>query len=297
MKNFPLINCCIAFVTLLLLSSCKKNYITYYNKVNDIDSTYRLANNPKLAIKEYRDLFDEYEPKNQERIQEYATYITLADQYNKDFGGKESLYKLIPLIAPYNNEYKKYLPIFNKYGIDNKSVEQEIAQWKKNLNKQLIDSFTIAFTRDQAGRPEDTALIRKNVEKNAKLFMWAFKEYGFPSVQKIGLIGNNGNGFYIPTMLTHMNESKDHYPYIKEKLLEYVKSGDLSPHDYALMDDAYMGIHKKSTVYGFNFIQVKDSAQINRNRKSIGIPSMKHSFKIRKDYYKNLQQNDTHNLQ
>jgi hypothetical protein len=297
MKNFSSMHYYISILILLFLSSCKKDYIIYYNKVNDIDSTYRLANNPKLAIKEYRDLFKEYEPKNQDRIQEYTTYITLADQYNEDFGGKKSLYKLIPLIAPYDNLYKKYLPLFKKYGIDNKSVEQEIVAWKKKLNKQLIDSFTIAFTRDQAGRPEDTVLIRKNVEKNAKLFMWVFKKYGFPSVQKMGLIGNNGNGFYIPTMITHMNESKNHYPYIKEKLLEYIKSGDFSPHDYALMDDAYMGIHKKSTLYGFNFIPVKDSAQINRNRKSIGIPSMKHSVKIRKDFYKKLKQDDTHNLQ
>ena len=297
MKNYPLIKYNVLFFSLLFFSSCKKNYITYYNKVNEIDSTYRATNDPKQAINEYRKLFKEYSPKNQERIQEYITYITLADQYNENFGGKKSLYKLITLIAPNNNQYKKYLPLFNKYGIDNQSVDQKIADWKKNLNKQLIDSFTVASARDQAGRPEDTALVRKNVEKNAELFIWTFKKYGFPSPQKIGTVGNDGNRFFISTLLTHMNESKKYYPYIKEKVLEYVKSGDCPPHDYALMCDAYMGINKKSTLYGFNNITVMDSAQANRNRKAIGIPNMKHSVMIRKDFFKKLKQNDTHHIQ
>lgn len=89
MNKFPYLKYSILFTILFLLSSCKKNYITYYNKVNEIDSTYRLANNPKLAIKQYRELFKEYDPKNQERIEEYANYILLSDRYNEDFGGKK----------------------------------------------------------------------------------------------------------------------------------------------------------------------------------------------------------------
>ncbi|MFP3834901.1 hypothetical protein [Chryseobacterium sp. SIMBA_028] len=291
MKNYsPLIRYSLSLLILLFLVSCKKNYITYYNKVNEIDSTYRLANNPKLAVKEYREIFKEYVPKNQDRIEEYATYITLADQYHEDFGGKESLYQFISLIAPDGDEYKKYLPLFNKYGIDNASVEQKITEWKQGLDKKLVDSFRVALIRDQAGRPLDTALTRKNVEKNAELLIWTFKNYGFPTPEKIGW-------FPMPTFITHMVESKKHYPFIKEKLLEYVKSGDCSPRDYARMDDTYLGSHKKITLYGFNMISVKDSAQTDRNRKSLGIPSLKHSAKIRKDFFKKIKQNDTHHIE
>jgi len=293
MKKFN-IHYCIYFFIALSLSSCKKNYITYYNKVNEIDSVYRLANNPKLAVKEYRELFKKYTPKNQERIEEYSTYIRLADQYHEDFGGKESLYHLISLIAPYGDQYKDYLPLFNKYGVDNNTVQQKIAEWKKDLNKRLIDSFTVAAARDQIGRPADTAVVRKNVKKNAELFIWTFKNYGFPSQQKIGMVGNNGNGFYMTTLLTHMNESKKYYPYIKEKLLEYIKSGDCSPLDYARMADINLGSHKGVSLYGFNMTPVKDTAQTNRNRKSIGIPSMKHSFQIRKDFFKKLKEDESH---
>ncbi|REC59336.1 hypothetical protein DRF65_26620 [Chryseobacterium pennae] len=290
MKISPSIRYSLSLIILLFLTSCKKNYITYYNRINDADSIYRLANNPKLAVEEYREIFKDYAPKNQDRIEEYATYITLADQYHEDFGGKKSLYQLISLLAPYGEEYKKYLPLFNKYGIDNPSVEQKITEWKQGLDKKLVDSFKIALQRDQMGRPLDTALTRKNVEKNAKLLIWTFKNYGFPTPEKIGW-------FPMPTFITHMVESKKDYPFIKEKLLEYVKSGDLSPRDYARMDDTYLGAHKQITLYGFNMIPVKDSAQTNRNRKTLGIPSMKHSSKIRKDFFKKLKQNDTHNIE
>lgn len=290
MNKFPYLKYSILFTILFLFSSCKKNYITYYNKVNEIDSTYRLANNPKLAIKEYRELFKEYDPKNQERIEEYANYILLSDRYNEDFGGKKSLYKLITLIAPYNNEYKKYLPLFNKYGISNAEAEQKISEWKQGLNKELVDSFRIALIRDQDGRPFDTAMVRKNIEKNAKFFMWTFKNHGFPSPQKIG-------GFPMPTFISHMIESKEHYPYIKEKLYEYVKSGECSPRDYARMVDTYVGFHQKKTLYGFNMIEVKDSVQTDRNRKTLGIASMKHSSKIRKDFFKKLKEDGTHYIE
>lgn len=194
------------------------------------------------------------------------------------------------MIAPYSDKYKKYLPLFNKYGISNAEAEQKISEWNQGLNKELIDSFRIALIRDQDGRPFDTAMVRKNIEKNAKFFMWTFKNYGFPSPQKIG-------AFPMPTFISHMIESKEHYPFIKEKLYEYVKSGECSPRDYARMIDTYIGFHQKKTLYGFNMIEVKDSVQTDRNRKTLGIPSMKHSSKIRKDFFKKLKEDDTHYIE
>lgn len=282
-------------MSLYILSSCKKDYIIYYNKVNEIDSIYRMANNPKLAIEKYRDLFKDYAPKNQERIEEYATYIALSDKYKEDFGGKESLYKLIPLISPYDNKYKKFLPLFKKYGIDSIEVKQKIADWKKDLNKRLIDSFSVAAVRDQLGRPSDTTLVRKNEEKNAALLIWTFKKYGFPSIQEIGLVGNNGVAFHIPTLLTHMSESKLHYPYFKTKILEYVKSGDCLPRDYSMLVDSHEFSRKKVSYYGMgrSFQEKIDTVEIDRHRKSIGLPSIKHTEKLKKDYFAQLKKNKT----
>ncbi|WP_294287297.1 hypothetical protein [uncultured Chryseobacterium sp.] len=279
------------FICLLIVSACKKNTndaIAYYNKVNEIDSIYRIAKNPQLAVKKYSQLFSEFTPKNQDRIEEYTTYITLADRLNIDFGGKKSLYKMISLLAPYGNTYKIHLSLFKKYGIDNTEVKKQIADWKKQLNKRLIDSFSVAMIRDQEKRHIDLKIQAKNLKKNADLLIWTFKNYGFPSVDKIGTTGNNNVFFAMPTFLTHMIES-DKYPYIKHKLLEYVKSGDCPPRDYALMVDMYNDSSGIKTCYSYGLRENKDSAQINRNRKSIGLPSLKHSAKIRKDYFSSFE--------
>lgn len=284
----------ISVLCLVFLTGCKKkevNYILYYQKVNDIDSIYRLAGKPKLAIEEYKKLFEEYDPRNQERLQEYETYITLADRFNIDFGGKRSLKKLILLKAERGGSCKEYYPLFKKYGIDSLEVKEQISDWKEDLNQTLIDSFTVAMRRDQEGRrPLDTTLAHRNVMKNARFLLWTFKKYGYPTAEKMGTMGPNDTFFAMTTFLTHMNEAKEYYPQIKTKLYEYVKSGDCVPRDYTLMVDNIAFLEDKEGIYRFNPNVSTDSAKINRHRRSIGLPSLKHSARIRKDFFKETGQ-------
>lgn len=275
----------LTFLFLFSLINCKKkntNYILYYQKANEIDSIYRIAGKPKLAIQEYKKLFEEYEPRNQERLREFETYIILADRFNIDFGGKKSLHKLILLKGPHG-DYKEYYPLFKKYDIDSLDLNEQISDWKKSMNQTLIDSFTIAMKRDQEGRPIDTALTQKNVMKNARLLLWTFKKYGYPTPQKIGTMGPDNTFFAMTTFLTHMNETKEYYPQIKAKLYEYVKSGDCPPRDYILMVDNPAFLTNKEGYYTFNPGVSSDSAKINRHRKTIGLPSIKHTNLIIKD--------------
>ena len=80
----------IYLILCLFLCACKnRNYILYYNKVNEIDSIYRMAKQPEKAIKLYKPLFRKYRPLNQERHEEYETYIRLSDQHHTKFGGKK----------------------------------------------------------------------------------------------------------------------------------------------------------------------------------------------------------------
>lgn len=242
-----------------------------------------------LAVKKYKKLFRKYDPKNQERIEEYETYIVLADKYNKNFGGKKSLYKLIPLIAPYW-KYKKQdsdlLKLYNKYDIDSTNIEEKIKTWKKNLNKSLIDSFSIGFVRDQMNFRTDSSYI-KNDEKNAKLLEWTFINYGFPSLQKIGLYGDNNIFMPMNTFIDHLSNSS-YFPYLKIKLLEYVKSGDCTPKDYATFIDRQSTGNNGKSLYGAyqNYYTVIDSVEVNSNRKSIGLPSLNHAKIISKDFFK-----------
>ncbi len=284
----------ISLGVLLMTVSCTHkplNYITYYSRVNEIDSIYRFKKDTLKAIKQYKRLFKKYPPKNQERIQEFETYITLSDRYHKDFGGKKTLYKLIPLIAPYGEEYKNYFNLYGKYGIDSLTVKNEVAKWKRNLNRTLIDSFSIAFIRDQQDHRNNAELMELDDNKNAKLLKWTFENYGYPSLQKIGLIGNNDVFMPMLTLFSHMSGS-EYYPYFKTKLLEYVKSGDCLPRDYATMVDRHhLQFSKEEILYGYyigNSTHL-DTLKINRNRKMIGLPSMQHSDRIRQDFMAELK--------
>ncbi|KYH04707.1 hypothetical protein EGI15_12465 [Chryseobacterium cucumeris] len=272
-------------IILFFILSCKsKDYIVYYNRVNEIDSLYRIANQPEKAIMQYKKLFKKYTPKNQERIKEYETYIKLADQHQKNFGGKKSLYKLIPLIAPYEGSYGSYFGLFKKYGIDSTEVKQRIVDWKKGLNKRLVDSFSIAFVRDQAEGRRNPQLMEKNDRINAQLLKWTFENYGYPSVQKIGLIGNGGVFMPMHPLFSHMIGEKE-YPYFKAKMLEYIKSGDCIPKDYANMVDRHnLQIDKVEMPYGSypSYSAIIDTMKVNHNRKKIGLPALKRISKVQK---------------
>lgn len=288
------------FLILILLSliiiSCntrEKNYIIYYNKVNEIDSIYRIAQRPKLAIKKFRKLFKEFPPKNQERIEEFENYIYLSDKYQENFGGKKNLYKFITLIAPYRNAYQEHLPLFKKYGIDSLEAANKTDLWLRSREKVLMDSITTLFIRDQEGKRLDINISARNDLKNAKLMKWIFDNYGYPSLQKVGVFGNDDVFLPMSTFFSHMSASQD-YPYFEKKLKRYLEMGDCSPREYSTMVDRYhLQVLKYKMLYG-SYIGVDgifDTVQVNRNRKSIGLPSLKHNNIITKDFLKNLNKN------
>lgn len=272
---------------IFFLISCKtreKNYINYYNEVNKIDSIYRIAKKPEFAIKKYKKLFRKYEPRNQERIDEFENYIYLSDKYGRNFGGKKTLTKFIRVIAPYKNSYKNHLTIFKKYGIDSIQAKTEVQNWENSRNKILMDSITTLFIRDQEGKRADIDLMKKNYTKNANLMKWIFENYGYPSLQKIG-------SSPLLTLFSHFSAS-DEYPYFENKLKEYVKKGECPPIIYTTMVDRYHLEVKKDDILYATYIGnsiITDSAQVDRNRKSIGLPTMKHNKKMTKDFFQKLK--------
>lgn len=288
------------FLILILLSliiiSCntrEKNYIIYYNKVNEIDSIYRIAQRPKLAIKKFRKLFKEFPPKNQERIEEFENYIYLSDKYQENFGGKKNLYKFITLIAPYRNAYQEHLPLFKKYGIDSLEAANKTDLWLRSREKVLMDSITTLFIRDQEGRRLDINISARNDLKNAKLMKWIFDNYGYPSLQKVGVFGNDDVFLPMSTFFSHMSASQD-YPYFEKKLIRYLEMGDCTPREYSTMVDRYhLQVLKDKMLYG-SYIGVdgiSDTIQVNKNRKSVGLPSLKHNNIITKDFLKRINKN------
>lgn len=268
------------FLTLVsfLASSCN-GYITYYNKANTIDRKFKANHDTVAFIKRYEKLFKKYNPpKSCGTFDKYETYIVFADKYSKNFGEKKSLYKLLDLVAPYNETYKTLFPLCAKYGIDSLSVEQKIASSKKNWNKRLIDSFSVAFVRDQKLGRTDSLTVVKNDRINARLLKWTIENYGYPSPQKIGMTGNDSVFMPMMTFLSHIGgDVPEYYPYFKKALLKYVKSGECSPREYATMIDRHEHENKREIIYGEYLFNFSDLKKVNRKRRSIGLKSLTHN--------------------
>ena len=284
MKNIVL-----TIVLLGMISSCgtkKIDYISYYNKTLAIDSILRFHKDTLTVVNEYKKHFKKYKPHNQERLKEYETYIFLSHKINKNFGGKKSLYTLIDLITPYKNRYKDY-SFFKEYGIDSLEVVARIKKREEKYNKILIDSFTIACERDQSSRQDYDHI--KEIEiadlNNVNLFKWTFKNYGFPSTEKVGTVTKWHDDDFYHTLFLHFIGPDSDYFYFKENLVQYIKSGECNPYWYATMVDvyetrvinhkSYYNVHKT-----FEDLTTQDSIRINKNRASIGLPSMKHTVLI-----------------
>lgn len=261
-----------------LASSCN-GYITYYNKANTIDRKFKANYDTIAFINRYNKLFKKYNlPKSNLAYKKYETYIVYADKYGKNFGEKKSLYKLLDLVAPYDQHYKTLLPLCAKYGLDSLSVEKRIANNKKNRNKTLIDSFSVAFVRDQAQGRLDSLTMAKNDRINARLLKWTIENYGYPSPQEIGITGNDSVFMPMLTFMSHIGGNvPEYYPYLKKTLLKYVKSGECSPSEYATMIDRYEYVNKREIIYGEYFWNFSDIKKINRKRRSLGLKSLTHN--------------------
>lgn len=282
----------ISLLTVFFIFSCKNrdlNYIEYYNKVYTIDSIHRIHKDTLATIKQYKKLFRKYPPVQNERIREFEVYIKMADKYHKNFGGIKSLNKLIAETGPYWRPESDFFTLYKKHGIDSIQVEQKYQRWKRGLNQVLVDSFSIAFKRDQHNR-NIKEIVEINDKKNAEFLLWTFKNYGYPSKQKIGLTGKQGVFMPMIDILNHMAYTS-YYEYFKTELLKYVKSGECTPREYIDMVDKYQYMNNGLTMYGIfmryneSDLSAADSARIDKNRAAIGFPRMKTSMKITKDYF------------
>lgn len=267
-----------------------KNFdrIEYYQNVLVIDSAFRYQKDTIATIKDYKKLFSKYDVQNHRKYKEFEKYLVLCDLKNQSFGGKKSLYKLIDLITPHKIWYTDF-SFFNKYGIDSLSVIKRMKNRELKYNKILNDSCNIAFYRDYHFRANgyDT-LTMINDKKNINFFKWCLTNYGYPSREKIGPLKNlyfNFDEIFFVHVISY-----DYYPELKEKLIFYVKSGECDPYYYVDMVDRYHVeyINKKTHgPFGYRrgmiLDEVIDSVSINKNRKAIGLPSLKHSALYRKD--------------
>jgi hypothetical protein len=100
-------------------------------------------------------------------------------------------------------------------------------------------------------------------------------DQGYPGEQ---LIGNN---YWMSTILSHHNSiSKEYvnqdtlYNFIKPKLIKAIENGQISPYEFAMIDDWYIAVNSGRTQTGYGFLNPPLSSTLtetNKLREKIGL--------------------------
>ena len=155
-------------------------------------------------------------------------------------------------------EGEEWKAIKKEYRTLNKQYQSKLnhqlqKQVKKMLSKDQWKAFRVFLTFSSKG--QDRCAERKfapHSEKQMAELSDILKTYGYPGER---LIGNSS----MSTILSHHNSiskayvSQDQlYPNLKPKLKEALKKGQISPHNFALIDDWYLSVkHDRSeAAYG-----------------------------------------------
>lgn len=269
--------------TIFSCSSLKKeNYFSYYPKVYEADSLMLFVKNKELAFKKYKQIFKTYPPKNTDDYEEYENYIKLGFELNKNFGERKSLENLINLNAgwwKYKKDDSVLNKIYAKYSFDENQINSIISKWNSGLNQSLVDSVSLIKKRDQLYRGKKEQDKLDKINENSLIYI--FENYGYPNYNKIGVFNSDNKNLNLISVINHMSNSSN-YDYFEKKLFEFVKNGECDPIIYAMFIDRKQSLTNSEMQYGVWTNKISDTIAINKNRKSIGLPSFQYQLKMMK---------------
>ncbi|HEY2722045.1 MAG TPA: hypothetical protein VGI82_09995 [Chitinophagaceae bacterium] len=162
------------------------------------------------------------------------------------------------------------------------------SEYNKRINQQLGAEIHEMFKRDQrldlpyyfriGQKAKERYALRKfapNSEKQITRLNEILNNYGYPGEKLIG------NEIWTLTILIHHNSiSRGYvqrdtlYPALKPKLFDAIRKGEMSPGDYALIEDWYVGVKSnwKDAAFGYvTALAKKDSSRSDTLRQSIGL--------------------------
>lgn len=267
------------------------NYIPYYLKVYEADSLY-LTGNYGRTFEILDSLFKIYEPLNQLAIYEMQTYIKtafLTDNYEVMKPTFKTLidtwgYKVSSL------EYDSILMnAWEKTVIEDEEVALWIENYDKKINWTLRDTLIAMDKADQLYRGKDRGKVLKREDSidlvNIDLLKYIFKKYGYPNFKIVG------NPKYremvdLSAIFNHISDNlnEQDYQFFQKELIKFLKQGESTQSQIAMMVDKREFDNNQKTVFGtfgthksFGAKMIKfDTLEVNRNRKSIGLPSIQY---------------------
>jgi hypothetical protein len=165
------------------------------------------------------------------------------------------------------------------------------SEYDKRINQQIGAEIHEMFKKDQrldlpyyfriGKKAKERYALRKfapSSENQITRLNEILNSYGYPGGKLIG------NEIWTLTILIHHNSistkyvQKDTlYPALKPKLFDAIRKGEMSPNDYALIEDWYVGVKSnwKDGAYGYvTTLRVQEFSKSNALRQNIGLCSI-----------------------
>lgn len=242
----------------------------------------------KNSYEKLKKLFQKYQPVNLAEYDEYFMFAKLATKYESK---KRSEKILEEAIQKYGMTYSYIMmdSLLNNYCANIKFVEAKYndlrARYLSNINMDLRKLIIAMNEKDQMSRalPKDDSnryvLMNEYDSRNDSIIKNLFKRKIYPARRNVG--ESNEFGSYenvdLYVIINHLSTT-DSYNYYKEILPALIKKGLLEPDYYAFLIDSKklksgdinFTYHRKK----LHFNQNIDTSFINKNRKSIGLPSV-----------------------
>lgn len=158
----------------------------------------------------------------------------------------------------------------------NQAVRARVEKlFKKDQRKALLALFRVGATQEQYAEKR----FAPHSEQQMAQLLPIIDQYGYPGERLIH------NGYWAAVILSHHNSiSKAYalqdtlYPYVRPKLLKALKSGQLSPYEFAMIDDWYMAVktehHQTHFGYLSSSLTAQAKANVDKARESIGLSSL-----------------------
>lgn len=267
------------------------NFINYHFKITNAENSISEEKFEK-ALSIYDEIIQEYHfifLRDYKIASQLALYIDKKD--------KALNYIKKGIIGGWELDELKKNKILVKYlnNTDWKNIENEYEylhnQYLKKINPQIRTKVEFMFNEDQkiayqAAQIEDEIEQEKFIierfpshsEKQMKKLIRILKIHGYPGELLIG------NDFWMSTILSHHNSiSEDYvkkdtlYTFIKPKLFQALSKGQISPYEFAMIEDWKKAVTSDSEEHGYGFINSPNESnlsKVNDLRKKIGLRSV-----------------------
>lgn len=257
------------------------DYELYHQQVLEAEKLIVLENY-QGALQVYGELFDNYEFVflKEYRIATQLAWLLKDTIQTKQFL-KEGILAGWTLKSIKKNDFLDGL----KKGEDWKRIKEEYRslrfQYESKFDEELKERVRKMFSKDQwkaigalftfGSKGQDRYAERKfaaHSEKQIGEFVEIYDSYGYPGEK---LVGNN---YWMSTILSHHNSISQEYarkdtlyPFLKPKLHEALKNGQLSPFEFALIDEWYRTVKGDKEAPRYGILNPPSASELSKTNK------------------------------